>query len=402
MKRRTDSRLIGSPDLDAEALGRLRRSRVALIGLGNLGGQAAIHFALLGVELLLVDPGRVEPENLGNQCFPAAMLGEWKAIARARQLTALNPDCAVQTRIARIEELGLASLRDFDLAVSATDDRASRARVSLLAHRFPLAWIDAAVDGSGRWRRGTVTAYDARRRDSPCYLCPYGAREVDAIRRQGRGPGCPSWRRAPAPLSAPTLQASAFGAVVAGLLVQWAVAVLTGRGGDLAGRRLLVECDGDPRLRMVRLHANPRCLSDHRSQAPCEVAGEDTVGDLLARAGRDLGRAAERLLFPERTLVKEIACTACGARRALVRIAEACSDGELRCDCGAEMTAAVLGGELRRGEAESIADHTWSSLGAAPAELVGAAAGEREAFYVVHESRAFSELSPRHGGARAQ
>ena len=91
------------------------------------------------------------------------------------------------------------------------------ARLSEVCTGLGLPWVDASVDGSGRWLYGTVSAFDTQRPSSACYLCPLDENALDTISREGRGPGCPSWRSREAPISPPTLQSSAFaGGVIGG------------------------------------------------------------------------------------------------------------------------------------------------------------------------------------------
>src|SRR5581483_6435032 len=155
--RPADERLAASPDLDRWALTRLQAAEVAVVGVGMLGGAAALHLALLGVKLVLIDAGTVEDVNLGNQMLPATGLGEPKSVVRARQIAELNPECRARAIARRIEDIGLAALRGAGLLVSGLDGRAGRTRVNEIASLLGIPWVDMAVDGSGRSLRGTIT-----------------------------------------------------------------------------------------------------------------------------------------------------------------------------------------------------------------------------------------------------
>lgn len=400
-----NARLIGSPGFDRDALARLQRARVAIIGLGVLGGQVSYHLGLLGVGQLLIDCGRVDPENLGNQGFPVGALGEPKCVARARQIRALNPDCAVETRACRVEDLGLAALAAVDLVVTGLDSRASRARVNEMAWRWGLPWVDAAVDGTGRMLRGTVSVYDPRQTVSPCYLCPLNAADLAAIGHEGRGPGCPNPLRPDVPVTPPTLQASAFGALVAAVQALWVTRMLLGRGADLVGHQLVVEADATPRTRLLTLERNRRCLFDHQTLPPPKLAPGETVGDLLAAASADLGTVPEELLFHGRTLITGLACSTCGSTRDVVRVAGTFGDEEVRCRCrpGAEMAPAGASESLRRADAERLACATWNDLGIPCAEVVTARTKDAAAHYVVNQPGGDEAWQARHealaGGA---
>jgi molybdopterin/thiamine biosynthesis adenylyltransferase len=278
-----EARLIGSPGLGRDELVALRGACVAVIGAGMLGGQLVQHLAMLGVGQVIVDCGRVDIANLGNQGFPVASLGVPKSVARARQVAALNPHCHVRALSCRIEDLGLAALAGVDLIATGLDSRAARMWVNEISWALGTRWVDAGVDGSGRWLRGTITMYDPRRDDSPCYVCRLDAAGVAAIAKEGRRHGCPSWRRAAVPVTTPTLQASAFGAIVGGFQALQVTSALLQAGCEPAGRQLVVECDGVPRVRRLELARNPRCLFDH-TPVPLRSCPGGRLADLLPRS----------------------------------------------------------------------------------------------------------------------
>jgi adenylyltransferase/sulfurtransferase len=380
----SDARLAGSPGLDTDALAVLRGSAAAVIGLGALGGPVSMHLASLGVPLVLCDPDTVSTANLGNQLWPAASVGEAKSAARARQLAALNPECQIAPVAARIEDLGLAALAGVGVLVTGLDGRAARLRVAELSLRLGIPWVDAAVDGSGRALRGTVTVFDPRLPETACYGCRLDKADLGAIAKEGRGPGCPSWRRDTRPLTPPTLQASAFGGVIAGYQAILATRVLLGRAGELIGRQLIVECDAAPRLRVLGLTPNPRCLVGHHRLAPlCTVAGA-RIADLLAAAATQLGSPAESLGFHGRMLAVGLICPACAARRDVVRVAEAVSDADARCACGAEMVPDRLSSEVSAEQAQAWSERTWADLGLPAADVVTARASGIEAHFVIN------------------
>jgi len=399
-----DVRLAGSPGLGADALALLRGSAVAVIGLGALGGPVGMHLALLGVALVLVDPDLVAMANLGNQLWPAASVGEEKSVARARQLAALNPECPTASVTARIEDLGLAALAGVDLLLTGLDGRAARMRVAEVSLRLGIPWVDAAVDGSGRALRGTVTVFDPRTPASACYGCRLDAADLGAIAKEGRGPGCPSWRRETRTLTPPTLQASAFGGVVAGYQAIVASRVLLGRAGDLVGKQVIVECDAAPRVRVLGLTPNPRCLVGHHRLAPLSAVAGEQIGDLLAAAAADFGTPVESLGFHGRMLALGLACPRCGVRRDVVRVAEAVSDAEAKCACGVEMVPEQLLDEVPAEQVGVWAERTWKDVGLPVADVVTARAGGVEAHYVVNIAGDGSfgdpimEAKPRVGG----
>ena len=383
-----DERLAAT--LGREALERLHASTAAIVGVGLLGGRISQDLALLGVGQILVDPGRVEPANLGNQALPAAALGEPKVAARARQIELLAPDCRVEAIAARVEALGLARLAGVDLLVAGLDSRASRVRVNDISLRLAIPWVDCAVDGSGRELLGSVALYDPRVPDSPCYLCRLDGAALAALAREGRGSGCPSWRDPAAPLTVPTLASPAFGGAVAGFAALWCLDVLLGRAGAVAGRELLVGVR-PPRLASVALARSPRCCHDHGRLDPLRPSLEPTLPALYERATADLGRPPDALALHHHALVRGLRCPACGATRALARLSHAYSDADVRCGCGSEMAPASMADRMGPDELAELADLSFADLGFPESDVVSAVSGDGVAHYAVNLARRGAE-----------
>ena len=85
-------RLIG-----AEALARLKRSHVAVFGVGGVGGYVVEALARTGVgELTLVDSDTVAPSNLNRQILALhSTLGELKVEAARARVLDINPAATV-------------------------------------------------------------------------------------------------------------------------------------------------------------------------------------------------------------------------------------------------------------------------------------------------------------------
>lgn len=86
--------------LGAEAMARLCRARVAVFGLGGVGGSCAEALCRAGVgQLLLVDGDIVSESNLNRQAVALrSTLGMQKTEAMARRLADINPACVVDAR----------------------------------------------------------------------------------------------------------------------------------------------------------------------------------------------------------------------------------------------------------------------------------------------------------------
>jgi adenylyltransferase/sulfurtransferase len=375
--------------LGRERLERLHASRVALVGVGLLGGQLAHHLAMLQIPTILVDPGRVDEENLGNQWVPAAALGEAKVALRARQMRALNPSCPVRAIEARVEDVGLGVFADVGLLLTGLDSPAGRLVVNRIAARLGVDWIDAAVDGSGERSYGTVSWLRPGSAELACYGCRWDADSLAALARRARREPCASWRRPGASDAAPTLTASPFGAIVAGFQLSWALQALAGEGdgdGDGGGRvgaQLQVSASGEPRLRRVTLARRPGCASPHGPLPDLRRIDGRGVGELLERASADLGGAPTALVLPDRPMAFGLACAGCGTRRDLVRRCEAISDDDVRCGCGAEMAPRGIGTRIEGRALADVADRSFESLGVPAEDLVVVERSDRRAYYLL-------------------
>jgi len=113
----------GTPPSECQA--RLRQARVAVIGVGGLGGRVAWELACCGVgEIWLIDGDRVELSNLNRQIqYAEADIGRLKVEATAERLRAFNSTIRVRAVAQRLESQ--AQLAEFiagaDVVVDAAD-----------------------------------------------------------------------------------------------------------------------------------------------------------------------------------------------------------------------------------------------------------------------------------------
>jgi tRNA A37 threonylcarbamoyladenosine dehydratase len=85
--------------LGDDAVQRLARARVVVVGLGAVGSFAVEALVRAGVGWLrLVDFDEVRPSNLNRQLFAVrANIGKKKTEAAAERISAIQPSCVVQT-----------------------------------------------------------------------------------------------------------------------------------------------------------------------------------------------------------------------------------------------------------------------------------------------------------------
>jgi molybdopterin-synthase adenylyltransferase len=109
----------------SECQRRLREAKVAVLGVGGLGGSAAIWLASIGVgEMWLIDGDRVEASNLNRQIlFAEAEIGLLKVEAATARLRAFNSAMRVTSTARRLESQ--AEIAEFidgaDVVIDAAD-----------------------------------------------------------------------------------------------------------------------------------------------------------------------------------------------------------------------------------------------------------------------------------------
>lgn len=117
-----------------------RRAKVLVIGLGGVGGTAALSLARSGVgRLTLIDFDVVEESNINRQAVATMQtLGQQKTAVLAAQIAAINPDCVVETYAKRAEPADLALINP-DFTIEAIDDLPAKAALigALLAAGRP-------------------------------------------------------------------------------------------------------------------------------------------------------------------------------------------------------------------------------------------------------------------------
>ena len=225
---------------------KLLKAHVALVGLGALGGPAAMYLAAAGVgELTLIDDDTVSLSNLQRQVlFGTGDVGSPKTETGKRRLLDLNPDIRIN---AKPQRLSTANARDLfggaQIVIDGSDSFATRFDVNQACYDLGLPLVSGAV---GRWsaqvsvfKAGLTRAKPAETR-LPCYRCfvsetPEAEETCAAVGVVG-------------PLT---------GMVGARLALE-ALKEIAGAGASLAGKLWLFDgLTGDSRL--VGLPVDPRC-----------------------------------------------------------------------------------------------------------------------------------------------
>ncbi len=141
--------------LSAQALARLRESRLLIAGCGGVGGAVALTMARLGVEhFVLADPGEFDEPDINRQwAADTSTLGDNKADVYADLLKRINPHVKIDLHPEGITEKNVQALMDTaDLVIDCLDisvDMELRARLYKCAEERGLHGIMAPVLGFG-------------------------------------------------------------------------------------------------------------------------------------------------------------------------------------------------------------------------------------------------------------
>lgn len=124
--------------------------RVVIVGLGNIGSNAAMSLVRLGIkDFKIYDDDKVEAHNITSQYFSASHLGFTKSTALATQMRDANPAISVNEFTERFTG---GSSREDEILIIAVDTMAERRAiqaqlVKTAQERWPRLIIDARVGG---------------------------------------------------------------------------------------------------------------------------------------------------------------------------------------------------------------------------------------------------------------
>ena len=214
---------------------RLKAARAAIVGLGGVGGPAALYLAAAGIGgLTLIDDHAVALSNLQRQiAFDAADVGRSKTEAAGTRVAALNPHVAVVAAPLRLDAGNAAGLLEgHTVVIDGTDDFAARFAVNAACVALSIPLVSGAL---GRWS-GQVGVFEGR----PCYRClvPGTPPDAETCARVG--------------------VVGALAGVVGAMAALEAIKRITGAGAPLTGRLLLYDGLAGT-ARTVRVAADPAC-----------------------------------------------------------------------------------------------------------------------------------------------
>lgn len=120
--------------LGADAVAKLARAHVVVLGVGGVGSWAAEALARAGIgELTLVDFDRIAPSNLNRQVHAlTSTIGRLKVEVMAERLAQINPALTIHTHAERLLPEALPGyLADGDFTIDCIDDVQAKVALAL-------------------------------------------------------------------------------------------------------------------------------------------------------------------------------------------------------------------------------------------------------------------------------
>ena len=170
--------------LGSEGYERLARARVAIFGIGGVGGYATEALARAGVGALdLIDSDTVSVSNVNRQIIAThSTVGEYKTEAARARIKDINPDCKVKTHnlFYTAECADKINLSDYDYIIDAIDSVSSKVELIERATKAGVKIISAMGAGNKldptRFRVADI---------SKTAVCPLAKAVRVALRKRG-------------------------------------------------------------------------------------------------------------------------------------------------------------------------------------------------------------------------
>ena len=162
------SRQIVLPELGRRGQDKLRRSKVAIVGLGGLGSASALYLALAGVGYLrLVDQDTVELNNLHRQVlYSLDNLRYPKVEAAARRIQQTNPKVEVEPIPENVREDNVEEVvKGVDCVVDGLDNMRTRYLINRTCAKHQIPYVFGAAIGI----EGNLSVFAPP--ETPCLEC---------------------------------------------------------------------------------------------------------------------------------------------------------------------------------------------------------------------------------------
>lgn len=162
------SRQIVLPELRKQGQDRLRKAKVAIVGLGGLGSASALYLALAGIGYLrLIDQDTVELHNLHRQVlYDLDNLQYPKVEAAAKRIQEINPNVDVEPIPENIREGNVGQfVKGMDCVVDGLDNMETRYLINRACAKQKVPYVFGAAIGI----EGNLSVFTPP--ETPCLEC---------------------------------------------------------------------------------------------------------------------------------------------------------------------------------------------------------------------------------------
>ena len=150
--------------LGAQGMERLRNARIAVFGIGGVGGHAAEALVRSGLGAIdLIDPDTVAESNINRQIFATGRtVGMKKTDAAAERLRFISPGCVTRTCpvLYLPETAGQFDFSEYDYVLDAIDNVTGKIKIAESASSAGIPWISCMGTGNktdpGKLRVGDI------------------------------------------------------------------------------------------------------------------------------------------------------------------------------------------------------------------------------------------------------
>ncbi len=127
---------------------KLRDARVAVVGVGGLGSNAAVQMTAMGIgHLLLIDRDTVDLTNINRQpLYDEQDVSRPKAKVAVEKLSKINSKIELIPIVGNFEE-NADMIKEVDVIVDGLDTLESRITLNALAVKFGIPYVFASVEG---------------------------------------------------------------------------------------------------------------------------------------------------------------------------------------------------------------------------------------------------------------
>ncbi|MBN2410577.1 ThiF family adenylyltransferase [candidate division KSB1 bacterium] len=364
---------------------------IAVIGVGNIGGELCRQLIPLGFNLILIDNGYVDVENLGNQFFFEQDLGRPKVTARTDILRRINSGAHVLPVHADIAAVGAGLFAKCRLIFTCLDSWYTRTRVNTITRQLNIPLVDTGISNGGSGF-GRVTLLDMRQKNGPCLFCSWDRNRVITVRQKENEQKESCGKRNRLELGAKqittgsTNQPGFNGSLVAAVAAAKGLDMIYNQPTPGTSQEIIIDLQYNI-LKSYSIVRSQECVFPHQSWPVKTIGnpGKTTVQQLFDIAVSDLGTKHVTLSLFDKNFVSDICCENGHNQKDVFRVLETFPESQKKCACGAEFAASPLGTfnsfDLR--QAIAFKGKTWAQTGLPKHDIVTASNGREKIHYII-------------------